>query len=64
MAHCNARDHFSIPELSPDNFHLRSSAKGLFSGLEKSVAVRPGSTTTVAMRLIYSKAPLKNKKRL
>jgi hypothetical protein len=65
ITHTDSRGHFSITGLARDNYDLRASANGLFSEWEKNVTVGAGHavTTTITLRLIYSKAPLKNKKR-
>lgn len=63
VAHSDGRGKFSITGLAADNYDVRASANGLFSEWEKNVNVKKGRTTTITLRLIYSKAPLKNKKR-
>jgi hypothetical protein len=63
ITHSDSRGHFSITGLARDNYDIRASAKGLFSEWEKNVSVKATGTTTLTLRLIYSKAPLKNKKR-
>ncbi|MBZ5527151.1 MAG: carboxypeptidase-like regulatory domain-containing protein [Acidobacteriia bacterium] len=65
ITHSDSRGHFSITGLARDNYDIRASANGLFSEWEKNVTVGAGhaATTTITLRLIYSKAPLRNKKR-
>lgn len=59
----NSQGRFRITGLVKDNYDIRASSKGLFSEWEKNVTVRAGRTTTITLRLIYSKAPLKKKGR-
>lgn len=63
VTHSDSRGRFSITGLAADNYDVRASSRGLFSEWEKNVTVKAGRTTNITLRLIYSKAPLKNKKR-
>lgn len=53
--HTDASGHFYITNLRRDDYDLRASSKGVFSEWEKNVAVRPGKTKSVTLRLIYAK---------
>jgi carboxypeptidase family protein len=53
--HADAAGHFAIAHLRSDDYDLRASSKGVFSEWEKNVAVRPGKTKSLTLRLIYAK---------
>jgi hypothetical protein len=55
----DAKGRFNITKLRADNYDLRASAKGIFSEWEKNVALGPGETMFVSLRLIYSREVLK-----
>ncbi|MBZ5701829.1 MAG: carboxypeptidase-like regulatory domain-containing protein [Acidobacteriia bacterium] len=60
--HADARGRFSIAHLEADNYDLRASSKGIFSEWVKNVTLQAGETKSITLRLMYSRAPLKNKK--
>jgi len=63
ITHSDSTGHFRITGLARDNYDIRASANGIYSEWEKNVSVKATGTTTITLRLIYSKAPLRNKKR-
>ena len=54
----DARGRFHIAKLSPDNYDVRASFKGVFSEWEKNVTVHSRRDRSLTLRLIYSKQPL------
>ena len=53
--HTDAHGHFIISKLKADNYDLRASGKGVFSGWEKNIPVRAGQTKSVTLHLIYAR---------
>jgi hypothetical protein len=60
--HADARGRFSIAHLEAENYDLRASSKGIFSEWVKNVTLQAGETKSITLQLVYSRAPLKNKK--
>jgi hypothetical protein len=53
--HADSQGHFTISKLRANIYDLRASGKGVFSDWEKNIALRPGQTNNVTLRLIYAK---------
>jgi hypothetical protein len=54
VAHADARGHFTISKLRPDNYAVRASGNGVASAWEN-VSVHSGRTKTLTLRTIYAK---------